>query len=310
MKLFNNSTPNLTPSTFSLQCIPAYNSEFFFEDRLSIIFIETGYGKAKINTTSFEFNAPGIICINETERLTLMKSESFQGKLLTFSPDVIRNYFTFQNTRNYDHRFTPEDIHLVIYLSIFFQRFPQYIGYVTAYESIMKQINTTLDKLQKRHQSPSCISQLLVEILEPIKKLVQTSLSVSNLIISDPSFEIKDVLLYLHTHCKEKITIPLLSKKFHVNRTTLSDRFFQATGETIITYLNKYRVNLAAILLRESNQSISHIAQEVGFNDTAYFAKLFKKYMFYTPSGYRNHYVSLCQIHKVDDTQEEHTHPL
>ena len=57
-------------------------------------------------------------------------------------------------------------------------------------------------------------------------------------------------------------------------------------------------------MLRESNYSISDIAEKVGFNDTAYFAKLFKKYMLHTPSGYRQQYVTLCQEQKADDLPE------
>ena len=154
--------------------------------------------------------------------------------------------------------------------------------------------------------SPRCPSAQRLRSVRPVRRhghrrQGQAHLSVSNAIIAETSFEVKDVLLYLHDNCKHKITIPKLSKQFHVNRTTLSDRFFEATGETIITYLNKYRINLAAIMLRETNYSISNIAEEVGFNDTAYFAKLFKKYMLHTPSGYRQHYVSLCHIHTTED---------
>ena len=123
----------------------------------------------------------------------------------------------------------------------------------------------------------------------------------SESLITETSFEVKDVLLYLHNNYKQKITIPDLSRHFHVNRTTLSDRFYEATGETIITYLNKHRINLSAIFLRESTLSISDIADEVGFNDTAYFAKLFRKYMHHTPSGYRQRYYALSQLHKVDE---------
>ncbi len=159
---------------------------------------------------------------------------------------------------------------------------------------------TTLsDKFYELKCTPNTISSILIEMLMPLKELQDKNLSVADVIISDTSFEVKDVIMYIHNNCKQKITIPRLSKEFHVNRTTLSDKFYEATGETIITYLNKYRINLAAIMLRESPTSISTIAEEVGFNDTAYFAKLFKKYMFHTPSGYRARYMSLCQVNKL-----------
>lgn len=303
MKVFNGVTPELVPFTFSSHCLNDGNSQFSFPNQLAIIFIESGFGSAKINDKLFDFTGPSIICLNELESLSLSKSKHLSGNILSFAPNAIREYFDFNNIRNLDHSFTPNDIGLVIYLSIFFQRFPNYFGYIPASEPLMKQLNKLLADLVNYNNSLNCVSNILIEILSPIKRLVQSHLSLENVIITETAFEVKDVLMYLHNNCKSKITIPKLSKQFHVNRTTLSDRFFEATGETIITYLNKYRINLAAIMLRESNYSISNIAEEVGFNDTAYFAKLFKKYMLHTPSSYRQHYVSLCQAHKADASE-------
>ena len=296
MKVFSDIAPTPTPFTFSLHSINDCDSQFFYPNQLSIVFVESGLGSAKINDKHFNFFGPAVICLNEVECLTISKDKHFSGKILSFVPSAIKEYFNFKNLRDLDHSFTPNDIGLAIYLSIFFQRFPNYVGYVPTSEPLMKQFNKLLTDLLNYKSSLNCVSNILTEILSHIKRLVQSILSLENVIITETNFEIKDVLMYLHNNCQQKITIPGLSKQFHVNRTTLSDKFFEATGETIITYLNKYRINLAAIMLRESNYSISSIAEEVGFNDTAYFAKLFKKYMFHTPSGYRQHYVALCQV--------------
>lgn len=296
MKIANSIISKSVSSVFSLRTIHPLEEEFSNPNALNIIFIYSGYGMGKINGISFDYQPSSIICINETECLTLHKSNRFEGKILTFSPSVIRKSFNFENIRHYDHSFTAEDIGLVLYLSIFFQRFPSYIGYLTASGSVMQEVDKMLKVLSSCHED--YLPHKLIELIVCLKKLVQTSLSVSTAIITETSFEIKDILLYLHTHCHQKITIPNLSKQFHINRTTLSDKFLEATGSTIITYLNKYRINLAAIMLRESHLSISAIAEEVGFNDTAYFSKLFKKYMFHTPSGYRHRYFSLHHIHE------------
>lgn len=301
MNFYSKVSPKPTPSSYTLQPINTYATEFHFPNKLSLIFIENGSGVGRINDVSFDFMGPNIICLNQFERLSLTRSNNIKGHILTFTPNVLKDYFTFENIQTFDHCFTPHDISVALNLSIFYQRFPYYFGQIPASEPTIKQLYKLLDELTKCNESINSVSNILMDILVPIKRLVQTNTSASNAIITETSFEVKDVLIYLHDNCKQKITIPKLSKQFHVNRTTLSDRFFEATGETIITYLNKYRINLAAIMLRETNQSISNIAEEVGFNDTAYFAKLFKKYMFHTPSGYRQRYFSLCQVHKTED---------
>lgn len=300
MSFFNSLTPKPTPSNYTIQAINTYATDFSYPNKLSIIIIESGTGTGKINDAQFDFSGPTIICLNHSECLVLTRSKNIKGHILTFTPTVLREYFTFQNIQTFDHCFSATDINIAINLSIFYKRNTLYIGQVPASEVIIKQLYKLLDQLVRCNDNIDSLSNIMVDILAITKQLVQTNISISNVIIADTSFEVKDVLIYLHDNCKNKITIPKLSKHFHVNRTTLSDRFFEATGETIITYLNKYRINLAAILLRESNYSISSIAEEVGFNDTAYFAKLFKKYMFHTPSGYRQHYVSLCHIHNAE----------
>lgn len=287
-----------SPSSYTLKSLSTYDTDFYNPNKFSILFIKSGSGTGIIDHSSFHFFGSTIICLNENERLTLTKSLNVEGKILTFEPSAIRDYFTFDNISTFEHYFTPSDINMAINLSVFYQRDKDYFGYIQTPEITMKQLNKLVEQLSMCTSSVS-VSTILNDIMAVIKRLVQHSLSVSKLIITETNFEVKDVLLYLHNNCSQKITIPKLSKHFHVNRTTLSDRFFEATGETIITYLNKYRINLAAIMLRESNQSISSIAEEVGFNDTAYFAKLFKKYMFHTPSEYRQRYVSLCSIEKI-----------
>lgn len=301
MSLYSKVSPTSTPSSYTLIPLNTYSTDFCYPNKFSIIFIKSGSGTGIINNSSFDFSGPSIICLNRSERLLLSKAHIKEGHILTFEPSTIKSYFNFDNVSQFDHYFTPTDIQIAINLSIFFQRFLHYCGYVPASELSMKQLYKLIDQLSIRNMSVDSSSIIICEIISIIKRLVQNNISITNTIITETTFEIKDVLLYLHDNCKQKITIPKLSKQFHVNRTTLSDRFFEATGETIITYLNKYRINLAAIMLRESNQSISVIAEEVGFNDTAYFAKLFKKYMLHTPSGYRQRYMSLCNVDKTDD---------
>lgn len=300
MKAFIPITPKLSSLHFSLYEFTGGTITPSFNHPLSILFIHSGSGHARLNDISFDFLGPSIICLNEQECLTLINSKHLSCTVLSFHPSMIREYFTLDNIKHLDHGFTPNDIGLVIYLSIFFQRFPNYFGFIPTSEPLMKQFDKFLRDLINYSHTSICISDVLIQILASIKRIVQSHLLLENVILTETGFEVKDVLMYLHTHYKSKITIPKLSQQFHINRTTLSDHFFQATGETIITYLNKYRIHLAGIMLRESNHSISYIAHEVGFNDTAYFAKFFKKYMLHSPSSYRQHFVSLCQAHKAD----------
>lgn len=288
---------NVTPLTTDIGLLD-------YPNRLSIIIIEKGRGLAFVNERPIPINTPTIIFLNEAEKLHLSFPSALVGKIISFHPSALRVNFTLENIRTFDHSFSVEDIKYTLSLSIFFNRCNSYNGAISTSEPVLKHIAKLIDMMVAIKEQPTLLAPRLCDFMVYLQTLVKTQSLLSQTLIAETSFEITDVLLYLHNHHKEKITIPELSKHFHVNRTTLSNCFFEATGETIITYLNKHRINLAAILLRESTLSISEIADEVGFNDTAYFAKLFKKIMHHTPSDYRNRYYALTKSYSFHHETE------
>ena len=298
VSLINSISLNQPSNTLNISVLNNSSLLIGAADKLSIVIIEKGKGSVLINEHDVSINGPLVICLNETERLRIPPNSNICGKVISFSPCIIKDYFTLENVRSFDHSFSVEDIRYAIVLSIFFKKHKHYTGQISTSEPVIKHINKLLENIITISNQPLVISARVFELLTYIEELVKIHTILSETLIAKASFEIKDVLLYLHNNYKQKITIPELSRCFHVNRTTLSDRFFEATGETIITYLNKHRINLSAILLRESKLSISDIADEVGFNDTAYFAKLIKKYMNNTPSGYRQRYYAFSLHHK------------
>lgn len=63
--------------------------------------------------------------------------------------------------------------------------------------------------------------------------------------------------------------------------------FHETTHFTPMEYLNQYRINRAAEMLLNTNESIEEISYLCGFNDISYFIKLFKRYKNNTPLQYR-----------------------
>ncbi|MBQ8993818.1 MAG: helix-turn-helix transcriptional regulator [Turicibacter sp.] len=298
MDFVSKFVPDKIPFRYALGSINSINfpKTIRYNDRFSIIVIEKGYGHCTINNSHLALISPMVLCINETETLIITRGKDLEGKILSFHPSILNTCFDFKTVRNFNHNFSTDDMEMALKFSIFFNRNENYIGQIKASEPVLKQIQKYFSILENNNPLSYTVNNPLYSIIVYIERLVKTNSILSKSIISDASLEMHDLLLYLHNNYKDKITIPQLSKLFHINRTTLSDRFYEVTGETIITYLNKQRINMSTIMLRDSRLSISEIADEVGFNDTAYFAKLFKKYMHHTPSEYRQRYQSL--LHK------------
>ena len=63
--------------------------------------------------------------------------------------------------------------------------------------------------------------------------------------------------------------------------------FKKLTGRTFVEFMNLYRVNKAAALLRETGLSVTEIAASTGFCNVNYFDKVFKQCKRCSPARYR-----------------------
>lgn len=68
---------------------------------------------------------------------------------------------------------------------------------------------------------------------------------------------------------------------------TLIKRFKERTGYTIVEYKNKKKLELAAKMLKTSNQKVIDIAYELHYDSLSYFLRVFKKEYGVTPTEYR-----------------------
>jgi len=73
----------------------------------------------------------------------------------------------------------------------------------------------------------------------------------------------------------------------HMSRSNLMRVFRRATGQTPIEYLMRLRIQRAMDLLCTTDLTITEIAMQVGFNDSNYFTRQFKKAHNQSPSEYR-----------------------
>jgi AraC-like DNA-binding protein len=82
-------------------------------------------------------------------------------------------------------------------------------------------------------------------------------------------------------------TLRDLAKRAGVSVAYLCQVFKNYTGKSVVAYLVERRIQAAIWRLRENNDKILSIALECGFNDLAYFNRVFKRITAMTPSQYR-----------------------
>ena len=97
---------------------------------------------------------------------------------------------------------------------------------------------------------------------------------------------------YIVEHCTERSSLEDLAGRFYINKFYLSRIFKEVTSFTINDYLNVNRIKKAHRLLLETDDSITSIAEQLGYENITYFERVFKKYRNMTPLKYRNYYRS------------------
>ena len=105
---------------------------------------------------------------------------------------------------------------------------------------------------------------------------------------SDDAFLYK-VNKLIETHLsEEKLDVAYLCEQMHTSRASFFNRIKTLTGMGPNNYINKFRMERAAEMLKQSNLSMSEIAERTGFSTARYFSTTFKKYMGVTPTQYKN----------------------
>jgi two-component system response regulator YesN len=92
---------------------------------------------------------------------------------------------------------------------------------------------------------------------------------------------------YIDKHYMYNITIKLLADEVFLSPTYMCQIFKQETGETIIEFLTKVRIEKAKELLESPDLKIFVIAEMVGFENATYFTTVFKKITGVLPGKYR-----------------------
>lgn len=103
--------------------------------------------------------------------------------------------------------------------------------------------------------------------------------------LADPL--IAKCLSLLHGRMAETWTLEKLAGELNCSRSVLAERFSRVIGVPPMKYLNQWRLQVAARLLRERPDKILSIASSVGYESEMAFSRAFKRSMGVSPSAFR-----------------------
>jgi len=92
---------------------------------------------------------------------------------------------------------------------------------------------------------------------------------------------------YVLNHLEEDITLTSISNYLNISKNYFCSIFKKQTGENFLEYLTKAKMDRAKILLKKHDYKVYEVSDVLGYKETAYFSKLFKKHTGYTPAEYK-----------------------
>jgi AraC-like DNA-binding protein len=94
-------------------------------------------------------------------------------------------------------------------------------------------------------------------------------------------------LALMHERPAHPWTVDSLAREVATSRSVLAERFTHFVGQSPMQYLTKWRLALAADLLRRSALSAARIAEEVGYETDAAFSRAFRREFGVPPATWR-----------------------
>ncbi len=95
------------------------------------------------------------------------------------------------------------------------------------------------------------------------------------------------IINYLNEHMTAQLNTLDMEKKFFLTYKYMGTAFKKETGETILGYHTKLRMNYAKRLITTTFYSIDEISRMTGYTDALYFSRVFKKHFGSSPKTFR-----------------------
>jgi AraC-like DNA-binding protein len=96
-----------------------------------------------------------------------------------------------------------------------------------------------------------------------------------------------ELVVYMEQNLKEDLRFEQLAELAYMSPTSLRRAFQHSFTCSPMGYLQKLRIQQAMLLLADPDLSVTEIAHSVGYNDSSYFARVFKQEVGEPPKAYR-----------------------
>lgn len=210
-----------------------------------------------------------------------------KGNMILFRPYETQMYYYYASEKPeaYWVHFTGYDVERILD----YYKMPKgenvfFTGTSPDYQWLFRQMIQELQLLRVNYEELS--SMMLRHIFVMINRYLQEGQSASSDVIN----EIERATHYFNENYNKQISIEQYAESCHMTSCWFINNFKKITKMTPMQYIVSLRINNAINLIENTDYNISEIANAVGYENSLYFSRLFRKYTGMSPSEYRKHY--------------------
>lgn len=249
----------------------------------NLILLQQGYLSLQSDNNRIFINGPSLLCLSGNESVTLGMAK---GTILSlsFAPQFINVHLNYKLI-GADEYLQIAKKHLFPTFEIFTKRSASYGGVIPLSEvstarmfELFIRIKILITQQPTVKWSCKTRSEMFL-----IFDLAEFNLN----ILENNNNEISGLLESIHAQIDTNLSLINLFKLHNTTAPTVSRKFKKEFGMTAINYVLSLRLSLCSYVLAFTDINVNEIAENYEFNDSTYFARMFKRQFGYTPCDFR-----------------------
>lgn len=239
---------------------------FHYHNSYELYFLEQGYHNVLINDSIYDVNVYDVVLFKPNTFHKSLRRNGCARTCIYFTERFLRQYFTELSIKALLGCFEKEII------------------------SLNKEIFARVKKLMlllEKESVDATDNRIFVYLADILNTLNDSKISSNKDRTPSTYANFAPILSFINQNYNKINNIEEISEKFYISKFHLCHIFKEATGLTLIQYINKIKLQNACNMLASMNLSISDIGTACGFNSTMYFCKTFKQAFSITPSEFR-----------------------
>lgn len=251
-----------------------------------IVIITAGRGVHVTGTESYPLSAGDAFVIGGSRKHDYHSMERLCLVNILFQPEKL-------NLRTYDLRTLP-GYHALFTLEPAWRQRHQFNGRLRLTPQELSVVMAFVDKLEEELRTrPAGFKFMATASFMQIVGYLSRCFAKAKNPDSRALLRIGEAISHLEANYQEPIDLDRLAAIAHMSKRNFMRSFQAAMGSSPIAHLIQLRVNRAASLLRRTDHSVTEIAFQVGFSDSNYFTRQFRKLLGVTPREYRQQHALL-----------------